>query len=300
MSNQAHRRTPPLDEIQVGVIGGSGFYQIEGLEDATTISVETPFGQPSDELVVGTLGGVRVAFLPRHGVGHRYSPSEVPARANIYALKALGATHVVSISAVGSLRQDLAPRDVVIPDQLLDRTKGVRPASFFGEGVVAHISFGEPYCPEVSAILVDVARQTGGGVHSGGTLVVMEGPQFSTKAESQAYRQLGAHLIGMTALPEAKLAREAELCYATLAMVTDYDCWHESEEHVTVEMVVANMQANVARAKAIVKAALPRIAASAGECACGHALAGAIMTRPDAIPEDRRQQLDLLIGKYLP
>ncbi len=299
MSNQAHRRTPLLDEIQVGVIGGSGFYQIEGLEDAATVSVERPSASPQTKRSWGHWVGYGSPFCRATALGIA-TPSEVPARANIYALKALGATHVVSISAVGSLRQELAPRDVVIPDQLLDRTKGVRPASFFGEGVVAHISFGEPYCPEVSAILVDVARQTGGGVHAGGTLVVMEGPQFSTKAESQAYRQLGAHLIGMTALPEAKLAREAELCYATLAMVTDYDCWHESEEHVTVEMVVANMQANVARAKAIVKAALPRIAASAGECACGHALAGAIMTRPDAIPKDRRQQLDLLIGKYLP
>ncbi len=285
--------------IQVGVIGGSGFYQISGLVDTATIAVDTPFGRPSDDLVIGTLNGVRVAFLPRHGVGHRLSPSELPARANVYAFKMLGATHLLSISAVGSLREELAPRSVVVPDQLIDRTRGGRPATFFGEGLVVHVSLAEPLCAETSRILFDAARETGPGAHAGGTLVVIEGPQFSTKAESRLYRQWGAHLVGMTALPEARLAREAELCYATLALVTDYDCWHESEEAVTAEMVVANTQANVARAKAIVSAALPRIVSTARTCACSQALANAIMTGPDTVPAAKRKQVDLLIGKYL-
>jgi len=284
--------------IQVGVIGGSGFYHIAGLEGAAEIAVDTPYGRPSDSLVVGTLQGVRVAFLPRHGVGHRISPSELPARANIYALKALGATHVISVSAVGSLREELAPRSVVIPDQLIDRTRGQRPATFFGDGLVVHVSLAEPFCPVLSSILLQAARTTGPGVHSGGTLVVIEGPQFSTKAESYLYRQWGAHLVGMTALPEARLAREAELCYATLALVTDYDCWHEAEEPVTGEMVVANMQASVERAKAIVAAALPQIGSAGRECGCAHALADAIMTSPDVVPAAKRAQVGLLLDKY--
>ncbi len=299
MSTTHGATTQPLAEVQVGVIGGSGLYEMEGLTDVTQVSVETPYGKPSDDLVIGTLDGVRVAFLPRHGRGHRLSPSELPSRANIYARRALGATHLVSISAVGSLREDLAPCDVVIPDQLLDRTKGVRPASFFGDGAVVHIAFAEPFCPELSAIVAESARRTGARLHVGGTLVVMEGPQFSTKAESHFYRQIGAHLIGMTALPEAKLAREAEMCYCTLAMVTDYDCWREAEESVTAEMVVANVQANVATAQAILRGALPRIAAAERACACSQALANALMTRPDVIPPEKRAQVDLFLGKYL-
>ena len=289
-----------MAQAQVGVIGGSGLYEIEGLADIETVSIDTPIGKPSDDIVVGTLSGVRVAFLPRHGRGHRISPSELPARANIWAMKALGVTHLISISAVGSLREEIAPRDVVIPDQIIDRTKGVRPPSFFGDGMVVHIAFAEPYCPELCQIVYDAARKVGGAkVHKGGTMVVMEGPQFSTKAESHFYRQIGGDLIGMTALPEAKLAREAEICYCTVAMVTDYDCWHESEEAVTVEMVVANLLANVDTAKAIIKTALPGISGAERKCPCPTALANALITRRDVIPKDRIEKLKLLVGKYL-
>ena len=289
-----------MTEAKVGVIGGSGLYEIEGLADVQEISLETPFGKPSDNVVVGTLSGVRVAFLPRHGRGHRISPSELPARANVWALKSLGVTHLLSVSAVGSLRQEMAPRDVVIPDQILDRTKGVRPATFFGEGIVAHIAFAEPYCPELREIMYDAAVSVGATVHDHGTMVVMEGPQFSTKAESFFYRQIGGDLIGMTALPEAKLAREAEICYCTVAMVTDYDCWHESEESVTVEILVGNLLANVDKVKAIIRTALPRIASADRQCECGQALANAIMTKPEAIAPEKIETLSLLLGKYLP
>lgn len=285
-------------DVQVGVIGGSGLYEIEGLQDVVTVLPETPYGAPSDEIVIGTLSGVRVAFLPRHGRGHRISPSELPARANIWALKRLGASSILSVSAVGSLREELAPRDVVIPDQLLDRTKGVRPASFFGDGLVVHISFAEPFCAAQSEALADAAETAGARTHRGGTLVVMEGPQFSTKAESWFYRQIGGDLIGMTALPEAKLAREAEMCYATLALVTDYDCWREAEEAVTADMVVGNMRANVAMSKEIIRAALPRLVERAGTCGCGSALQGAIMTDLARVPQETLERVDLLIGKY--
>jgi 5'-methylthioadenosine phosphorylase len=286
-----------MASAQVGIIGGSGLYEIEGLAEVEEVTLDTPYGAPSDSLVVGTLAGVRVAFLPRHGRGHRISPSELPAQANVWAMKILGVTHLVSISAVGSLRQEMAPRDVVIPDQLLDRTKGVRPATFFDRGIVAHIAFAEPYCPELRQVLVDTTRELRATVHDGATMVVMEGPQFSTKAESHFYRGIGGDLIGMTALPEAKLAREAEICYATLAMVTDYDCWHESEEAVTVEMVVANLMANSALAKSIVKQSLPRIAQLARHCACPQALQNAILTSRSAIPPARAHELELLLGK---
>jgi len=288
-----------MAQAQIGVIGGSGLYDIEGIENVERVAIDTPFGSPSDELVVGTLSGVKVAFLPRHGRGHRISPSELPAQANIWALKSLGVTHILSISAVGSLRQELAPRDVVIPDQILDRTKGVRPASFFGDGIVAHIAFAEPYCPELRQVMVEVATAAGATTHDGGTMVVMEGPQFSTKAESHFYRQIGGSLIGMTALPEAKLAREAEICYCTVAMVTDYDCWHESEESVTVDMVIANLLANVDTAKNIVRTALPKIAALARECDCGSALAASLITSREAVPAEKVAELGLLVAKYL-
>jgi 5'-methylthioadenosine phosphorylase len=289
-----------VDVAQVGIIGGSGLYEIEGLSDVEIHRAETPFGTPSGEIVVGTLNGVRAAFLPRHGSGHRISPSELPAQANIWALKLLGVRQIVSISAVGSLREHLAPRHVVIPDQLVDRTRGRRPSTFFGQGIVAHIAFGEPYCPVLRKIVGQAAREVmGEAVHEGGTLVVMEGPQFSTRAESLWHRQMGADLIGMTALPEAKLAREAEICYCTLAMVTDYDCWHESEEAVTVEMVVNNLQANVANARQILATALPRMVAAQEDCACGEALANAIITQREAIPPARLETLWPLVGKYL-
>ena len=288
-----------MTTAKVGVIGGSGLYEIEGMSDLEEVSLETPFGRPSDTIKVGTLSGVRVAFLPRHGRGHRISPSELPARANVWAMKMLGVTHLLSISAVGSLREGFAPRDIVIPNQLIDRTRGIRPATFFGEGLVAHVSFAEPYCPELRHVVYRAAVEVGARAHNGGTLVVMEGPAFSTKAESRFHRQIGGDLIGMTALPEAKLAREAEICYCTVACVTDYDCWHESEESVTVEMIVANLQANVGMAKGIVRVALPRIAALKRDCECASALASAIITRTEAIPAARKEQLALLAGKYL-
>ncbi len=288
-----------MPEASVGVIGGSGLYDMEALADIELLDIDTPFGRPSDAITVGTLAGVRVAFLPRHGKGHRVSPSELPSQANVWAMKAMGVTHLLSFSAVGSLREELAPRDVVIPDQILDRTKGVRPATFFGDGMVVHISFAEPYCPELRQVMVEAAAEAGATVHDGGTMVVMEGPQFSTRAESNFYRQIGGDLIGMTALPEAKLAREAEIHYCTVATVTDYDCWRESEECVTVDMVVANLLANVGTAKAILRAALPRIVALPRECPCDSALADALITQRDAIPPERVGELELLVGKYL-
>lgn len=292
----------PTSTARLGVIGGSGLYQMEGLSDMTEIAVQTPFGPPSDTITVGLLDGVPLAFLPRHGRGHTLSPTEVPSRANIYALKRLGVEWVISVSAVGSLRQDYAPLDLVIPDQLFDRTKS-RDNSFFEGGVVVHVSFADPFCPHLSGIL----NQTAGGlgdvtVHCGGTYICIEGPLFSTKAESRIYRQLGCDIIGMTALPEAKLAREAELCYATVACVTDYDVWHEAEETVTVEMVVANLMKNVANAQRIIRtvaSALPPDR-SAVSCSCSSALAHAVMTQPGLIPPAVRAKYDLLLGKYLP
>jgi len=288
-----------MEAPRIGIIGGSGVYDIDGLENVTTRYPDTPYGKPSDEIVIGELAGNAVAFLPRHGKGHRISPSELPAQANIWAMKTLGVTHLVSISAVGSLKEEFAPRDVVIPDQILDRTKGVRPATFFDGGVVAHIAFAEPYCPELRQIMLKAATESGGGTHDGGTMVVMEGPQFSTKAESNFYRQIGGGVIGMTALPEAKLAREAEICYCTVALVTDYDCWHESEESVTVEMIIAHLQANVERAKRLIMLAVPMIASATRDCACGSAMAGALITNPAAISDKRRKELGLLLDKYL-
>ncbi len=283
----------------VGIIGGSGLYDMPGLVDRQEVTMATPFGAPSDTLMLGKLEGVPVAFLPRHGRGHRISPSELPSQANVWAMKSLGVTHLVSISAVGSLREQMAPRDVVIPDQIIDRTKGVRPPSFFGNGLVVHISMAEPYCPELRQICFEAAKSAGARAHAGGTLVVMEGPQFSTKAESLMYRQLGGDLIGMTALPEAKLAREAEMCYATVAMVTDYDCWHEAEGPVSADMVVANLLANVDVAKNLVRSMIPSIAAAPRKCACQHALADAFITNRAAIPAERVEELKLLVGKYL-
>lgn len=289
-----------MRDVKVGIIGGSGLYSMEGLTNVEEMTLTTPFGPPSNTVVVGDIEGVPAAFLPRHGKGHRLSPSELPARANVWAMKSLGVTHLLSVSAVGSLRENLAPRDVVVPDQILDRTKGIRPATFFGDGLVVHISFANPYCPELCTIIHDVAAELDvATIHRGGTMIVMEGPQFSTKAESNFYRQIGGDIIGMTALPEAKLAREAEICYCTLAMITDYDCWHQSKKAVTVDMVVKNLQANAEASKNIVKAAVPRIAGADRDCDCPRALENAIITSRDAIPEERKEALDLLVGKYL-
>ncbi len=283
------------------VIGGSGLYQLEGLTGIQQVDIDTPFGKPSDTIVVGEMEGIRVAFLPRHGRGHRISPTELPGRANIYALKSLGVKRIIASSACGSLREELAPRHIVIPDQLYDRTRHRGPHTFFDEGIVAHIGFADPFCPCLRRVLVQAATDAGATVHDGGTMVVIEGPQFSTRAESAVYRQLGLDTIGMTALPEAKLAREAEICYATMNLVTDYDVWYAGHDEVTVEMVVGNMQANLQTAKQIIRNALPAMEALGDDttCPCPTALAGAILTNPASIPAARKEQLRLLIGKYV-
>ncbi|MCZ6891844.1 MAG: S-methyl-5'-thioadenosine phosphorylase [Chloroflexi bacterium] len=286
-----------MAEAKVAVIGGSGLYDFEGLADIQEVKPDTPFGEPSDTIVVGTLAGTRVAFLPRHGRGHRLNPTSIPVRANIFALKLLGVERVISISAVGSLKEEVRPLDLVVPDQLIDRTRQ-RTSTFFDSGLVAHVGFADPFCPDLSTILAHAATEEGATVHQGGTYVVMEGPAFSTRAESFLYRSWGASIIGMTALPEAKLAREAEMCYATLACATDYDCWHETEEAVTVEMVVANLLRNVARSKNILQRIMPHLAGERA-CTCGSALESAIITARDSIPQETRELLAPLVGKYV-
>lgn len=286
-----------METVRLGVIGGSGVYDMQALTDIEELRPETPFGEPSDAIVVGTLGGQRVAFLPRHGRGHRISPTELNSRANIFALKSLGVERIVSISACGSLREDYAPRHVVIPDQLFDRTCE-RPLSFFGGGLVVHISFAEPFCPDLSGALYEAVRATGATVHKGGAFVVIEGPRFSTKAESNVFRQWGMDIIGMTAVPEAQLAREAEICYATMAHVTDYDVWHETEETVTVEAVIKNLLANAEVAKQAIQNLIPALPEERA-CVCQHALRDAIITNRDVIPEQVKKDLRVLVGKYL-
>ena len=290
-----------MPQAKIGVIGGSGLYQMEDMTDVEEIEVETPFGKPSDVITIGKVEGVPMAFLPRHGRGHRISPTEIPVRANIWALKSLGVEWVISVSAVGSLRENIAPRDLVIPDQLFDRTKS-RVNSFFEGGIVVHVTFAEPFCPTLSSLLLESARELGDvKVHQGGAYVCIEGPFFSTKAESNVYRSWGMDIIGMTALPEAKLAREAELCYATIACATDYDVWHASHESVTVEMVISNLGANVANAQRILRSVAQKIPAdrSANACECPGALSTAIITDRSRIPADVKERYDLLIGKYL-
>src|SRR5579859_6120378 len=269
-----------MPQAKIGVIGGSGLYQMEGMTDVEEVAVQTPFGDPSDVITVGKVEGVSMAFLPRHGRGHRISPTELPVRANIWALKSLGVEWVISVSAVGSLREHIAPRDLVIPDQLYDRTKS-RVNTFYEGGIVVHCTFAEPFCPTLSRLLLESGRELGDvKVHQGGTYVCMEGPLFSTKAESRTYRSWGMDIIGMTALPEAKLAREAELCYAIIACATDYDSWHESEESVTVEMVIGNLSANVANAQRILRDVAHNMPSdrSGVACDCANSLATAIMT----------------------
>jgi len=283
------------DGARVGVIGGSGFYEL--LENAREVRIETPFGDPSDAYFLGEIGGVPVAFLPRHARGHRILPSEVNYRANIWGMKALGVHYVLSASAVGSLREELKPLDIVVPDQLYDRTKA-RPSTFFGDGVVVHMGFADPFCPYVSQQIVAAGRAVGATVHEGGTYVCIEGPQFSTRAESNAYRAQGFDIIGMTNLQEAKLAREAELCYATMALVTDYDVWYEGEEDVTLEQVLANVRRNVETAQAIVRRVVPALDLER-DCGCRHAVEHAVNTPAEFIPEGTKKKLDLLIGKYL-
>lgn len=287
-----------MADARVGVIGGSGFYQMEGLSDVRRVELTTPLGAPSDALTLGVLEGVPVAFLPRHGAGHSITPGEIPARANIWALKSLGVEFIISISACGSLQEEIAPLDLVIPDQIIDRTRGRR-SSFFGDGIVAHIGFADPFCPSLSRVLAGCAEAAGPPVHRGGTLVVMEGPAFSTRAESRLYRSWGASLIGMTALPEAKLAREAEICYATVACATDYDCWHETEADVTADLILANLLKNVEVAKRIVRSAVARLPAR-DACPCPTALETAIVTAAEAVPEQLKHDLAPIVGRHLP
>lgn len=284
---------------RIGIIGGSGLYEMDGLTDVREERVKTPFGDPSDAYILGRLGETELVFLPRHGRGHRFNPSEVPYRANIFGMKALDVGWIVSVSAVGSLREEIVPGHVVIVDQFIDRTR-LRKSTFFEEGIVAHIAFGDPVCGVLHDFLVDAAKEAGAVVHESGTYVVMEGPAFSTRAESEMYRSWGAHVIGMTNLPEAKLAREAEISYATLALATDYDCWHPHHDDVTVDSVIAVLNANVALARRVVKAVVPRIVAHDGPAPMSRALKNAIMTAPHAIPAARRAALELLVRKYLP
>jgi 5'-methylthioadenosine phosphorylase len=282
---------------RIGIIGGSGLYGIDGLEDARELELSTPFGAPSDMLLTGTYRGVPLAFLPRHGRGHRIAPNEINFRANVWALKKVGVTRIVSVSAVGSMREDVHPGDFVVIDQFFDRTRH-RPDTFFGDGIVAHVMFADPVCPEVRQALLAGGKELDLRLHDGGTYLNMEGPQFSTRAESRIYRTWGVDVIGMTNLQEAKLAREAEMCYATIAMATDYDCWHASHEDVTVEAVLEVMRKNVASARKLILAAVPRLVAEP-RCACGSALKSAIMTAPERITPEARTRLALLIDKYL-
>jgi 5'-methylthioadenosine phosphorylase len=281
----------------LGVIGGSGVYAIEELRAGEEIAIETPFGMPSASIRRGNIGGTDILFLPRHGAGHVLSPSEIPYRANLYALKQLGATHVVSLSAVGSLREDLPPRTLVIPDQIIDRTV-LRERTFFDQGVVAHVGLADPYCPALAEALGYAARAARRGVARGGAYVCIEGPQFSTRAESDLYRRWGAAVIGMTAMPEARLAREAELCYAALAMVTDYDVWHDSEADVSVDVVLSNLQANSEAAVAILRQ-LAEGGLPERSCSCGTALDHALMTAPDRITPEAKARVGLLAGNRL-
>jgi 5'-methylthioadenosine phosphorylase len=284
---------------KIGIIGGSGLYQMPELTDVEEVKIDTPFGDPSDAFIVGTLEGVRVAFLPRHGRGHKLLPTELPFRANIYAMKLLGVERILSASAVGSLQEKYAPLDMVIPDQFFDRTRArVRESTFFGEGIVAHIAFAHPVCESLGDVVEAACGAADVKTHRGGTYICMEGPAFSTVAESNHYRRSGMDIIGMTNLQEAKLAREAEICYATLALVTDYDCWHEEHDAVTVETVIENLNKNVRNAQIIMRDAVKRLADKPRECKCGSALKNAIFTAPGLWPLETMQKLDAIIGKY--
>ncbi|MBC7226425.1 MAG: S-methyl-5'-thioadenosine phosphorylase [Thermoflexales bacterium] len=284
--------------VRIGVIGGSGLYQMEGLSDVEERRISTPFGDPSDVIVIGSVEGVRVAFLARHGRGHRIMPTEVNYRANIYALKTLGVEQVISISACGSLREHLHPGEIVIPDQVFDFTKK-RAYTFFGNGLVAHIGVADPFCPRLSAMLADAVEAAGGKVHRGGRFITIEGPRFSTKGESFTYRAWGMDIIGMTTSPEVFLAREAEMCYAVMAHITDYDVWHETEEPVNVEMLLATLAANAQLAQQAIRILVPRLAAAERTCECSSTLATALITQPDLVPESLKRDLAPIVGKYL-
>ena len=285
------------EELVVGVIGGSGLYEIEGFENVEEMRLSTPFGDPSDAYVTGTIGGVRMVFLPRHGRGHRLLPTEINFRANVWGMKRLGVTRILSVSAVGSMRDDVAPGDFVVIDQFFDRTRH-RVDTFFGDGVVGHVMFADPVCADLRAVVLEAAREVGVRVHDGGTYLNMEGPQFSTRAESRIYRSWGVDVIGMTNLQEARLAREAEICYATIAMATDYDCWREGHEDVTVEAILEIMRQNVSHARGLIRASLPLLRPERN-CPCKDALRYAILTDPARIPAEARDRLGLLLDEYL-
>jgi len=286
-----------MSRAKIGVIGGSGLYKMEGLEVIEKKKLNTPFGNPSDSFIIGSLDGADVVFLPRHGTGHRILPSELNFRANIYGMKELGAEWIISVSAVGSMKENLYPGDIVIPDQFFDRTKK-RINTFFGDGVVAHVPFADPVCPDLSSILFKAGEKIGAKIHKGGTYLCIEGPQFSTRAESKTYRAWGVDIIGMTNIPEAKLAREAEICYATVALVTDFDCWHESEEDVKIDAVLEIMNKNINTAKSIIKKAVKMISGKR-TCICSEALKHTILTSKESIPEKTKKNLEIIIGKYI-
>jgi len=286
------------DPIRIGIIGGSGLYQMEGLTDIEERAISTPFGEPSDKVIVGAIEGTRVVFLARHGRGHRIMPTEVNYRANIFALKSLGVEQVISVSACGSLREHLRPGQIVVPNQLFDFTKK-RVYTFFGDGLVAHIGTADPFCGRASVLLAGAVEKAGGTVHEGGRFITIEGPRFSTKGESFTYRAWGMDIIGMTTSPEAFLAREAEMCYAVMAHVTDYDVWHETEEPVNVEMLLATLAANAVLAQNAIKLLVPRLAAEKRDCECKDTLATALITRRDMIPEDLKEKLGPIVDKYL-
>ncbi len=288
----------PGSPIRIGIIGGSGLYRMEGLANVEERAVSTPFGEPSDAVITGTLDGVPVAFLARHGRGHRLMPTEVNYRANIFALKRLGVEQIIAVSACGSLREQIHPGEIVIPEQLFDFTKK-RELTFFGDGLVAHIGTARPFCPRLSTLVGEAVEAAGGTVHPHGRFITIEGPRFSTKGESLTYRTWGMDIIGMTTSPEAFLAREAEICYAVMAHVTDYDVWHETEEEVTVEAVIRVLQQNTALAEAAIRALVPQLADLERGCECGEALSTAIITDRDAIPEETKENLAPIVGKYL-
>lgn len=287
-----------MDQMTIGVIGGSGLYEIEGLTDIVEVRLETPFGDPSDVYITGMLEGVKMVFLPRHGRGHRLLPSEVPYRANIYGMKKLGVQRIISVSAVGSMKEEIVPGHIVVPDQFFDRTQGKRESTFFGHGVAGHVQFADPVCSELSNVLVEAGQSVGATVHRGGTYVCIEGPNFSTRAESNIYRSWGVDIIGMTNIPEARLAREAEICYGTVALATDYDCWHDGHDDVTVEAVLEIIRQNVSMARNIIKQAACSLSSLPG-CFCGESLKFAIMTDRSLIPEKTKEDLAPIIGKYL-
>lgn len=290
-----------MEKVNIGIIGGSGLYQMPELENVREVTVDTPFSKPSDAFIIGELDGVTVAFLPRHGRGHKFLPTEVPYRANIYAMKLLGIEYILSVSAVGSLQEKYAPTDMVIPNQFFDRTRArANESTFFGEGIVGHVTFAHPVCDELGDILEDSCKSVGVTVHRGGTYLCMEGPAFSTKAESNVYRQWGMDVIGMTNLQEAKLAREAEIAYATLALVTDYDCWHDGHDDVTIEMIVDYLHKNVRNAQLILKDAVKRVAAKETPNQFREAIKNAIFTEPENWPLGTAKKLEAIIGKYAP